>query len=490
MVIGVEFGDPVFPVGSSVGRLGQERDEGRRAGDEPRKVPDGSEHSGGVRRVRNRSDPEGPGSGRPHSGEGRRLVIESSEDWVIGPAKGIGCSLWPPWWLNGFPTDPPNPSNSSEYSEPFELSATARSAGTTVGTMDPAPTSSTSTSPADAVRRGPAGEDELYLDEILSLTPIKRTRLYTFRDQGRFGPVREAPGPTCPRPVFLLEGVAGVCEELGYPIPSVADILAFRSAGVARASGDDIVETAWQDSSEKASPETNVHPARARVSGLESVPGTAQRHTELELEQRGDMPRARDPGRGPGAPSEDPNRQAIEAALHEERARQLEEEHEALRAERDRARAEEAAGRERVITLEADLRITDAARERALEDLVARDSRIRRLDSDLEERTAEAHRLNAEHRGVQGDLRQAVAERDAARGERNDLRGDRDALREDVSDAREENAALRPEVELLRANTTRGFRRRQRRQAKRDSKPGVDTASADEDEASSTDESA
>jgi hypothetical protein len=356
--------------------------------------------------------------------------------------------------------------------------------------MDPAPTSSTSTSPADAVRRGPAGEDELYLDEILSLTPIKRTRLYTFRDQGRFGPVREAPGPTCPRPVFLLEGVAGVCEELGYPIPSVADILAFRSAGVARASGDDIVETAWQDSSEKASPETNVHPARARVSGLESVPGTAQRHTELELEQRGDMPRARDPGRGLSAPSEDPNRQAIEAALHEERARQLEEEHEALRAERDRARAEEAAGRERVITLEADLRITDAARERALEDLVARDSRIRRLDSDLEERTAEAHRLNAEHRGVQGDLRQAVAERDAARGERNDLRGDRDALREDVSDAREENAALRPEVELLRANTTRGFRRRQRRQAKRDSKPGVDTASADEDEASSTDESA
>ena len=403
-------------------------------------------------------------------------------------AKVIGSGPCPPWWLNEFSTDASNPSNSSEYSEPFELSATTRSAGTTVGTMDPAPTSSTSTSTAGAVRRGPAGEDELYLDEILSLTPIKRTRLYTFRDQGRFGPVREAPGPTCPRPVFLLEGVAGVCEALGYPIPSVADILAFRSAGVARASGDDTVETAWQDSSEKASPETNVDPARARVSGLESVPGTAERRTELELDQRGDVPRARDPERGFNAPAEDPNRQAIEAALHEERARQLEEEHEALRTERDRARAEEAAGRERVITLEADLRITDAARERALEDLVARDSRIRRLDSDLEERTAESHRLNAEHRGVQGDLRQAVAERDAARGERNDLRGDRDALREDVSDAREENAALRPEVELLRANTTRGFRRRQRRQAKRDSKPGVDTASADEAEASSIDE--
>ena len=355
--------------------------------------------------------------------------------------------------------------------------------------MDPAPTSSTFTSPAGPVRRGPAGEDELYLDEILSLTPIKRTRLYTFRDQGRFGPVREAPGPTCPRPVFLLEGVAGVCEELGYPIPTVADILAFRSTGVPTASGDDIVKTAWRDSSSDASPETNVDPVRARVSGLESVPGTAQHRTELELEQRGDVLRVRDPDRGLAARVEDPNRQAIEAALHEERSRQLEEEHEALRAERDRARAEEAAGRERVITLEADLRITDAARERALEDLVARDSRIRRLDSDLEERTAEAHRLNAEHRGVQGDLRQAVAERDAARGERNDLRGDRDALREDVSDAREENAALRPEVELLRANTTRGFRRRQRRQAKRDSKPGVDTASANEVEASSTDES-
>ena len=405
-------------------------------------------------------------------------------------AKGIGSGPCPPWWLNEFSMDTPNPSNSSEYSEPFELSATTRSAGTTVGTMDPAPTSSTFTSPAGPVRRGPAGEDELYLDEILSLTPIKRTRLYTFRDQGRFGPVREAPGPTCPRPVFLLAGVAGVCEELGYPIPTVADILAFRSTGVPTASGDDIVKTAWRDSSSDASPETNVDPVRARVSGLESVPGTAQHRTELELEQRGDVLRVRDPDRGLAARVEDPNRQAIEAALHEERSRQLEEEHEALRAERDRARAEEAAGRERVITLEADLRITDAARERALEDLVARDSRIRRLDSDLEERTAEAHRLNAEYRGVQGDLRQAVAERDAVRGERNDLRGDRDALREDVSNAREENAALRPEVELLRANTTRGFRRRQRRQAKRDAKLGVDTASADEAEASSTEESA
>ncbi len=405
-------------------------------------------------------------------------------------AKGIGSGPCPPWWLNEFSMDTPNPSNSSEYSEPFELSATTRSAGTTVGTMDPAPTSSTFTSPAGPVRRGPAGEDELYLDEILSLTPIKRTRLYTFRDQGRFGPVREAPGPTCPRPVFLLEGVAGVCEELGYPIPTVADILAFRSTGVPTASGDDIVKTAWRDSSSDASPETNVDPVRARVSGLESVPGTAQHRTELELEQRGDVLRVRDPDRGLAARVEDPNRQAIEAALHEERSRQLEEEHEALRAERDRARAEEAAGRERVITLEADLRITDAARERALEDLVARDSRIRRLDSDLEERTAEAHRLNAEYRGVQGDLRQAVAERDAVRGERNDLRGDRDALREDVSNAREENAALRPEVELLRANTTRGFRRRQRRQAKRDAKLCVDTASADEAEASSTEESA
>ena len=405
-------------------------------------------------------------------------------------AKGIVSGPCPPWWLNEFSMDTPNPSNSSEYSEPFELSATTRSAGTTVGTMDPAPTSSTFTSPAGPVRRGPAGEDELYLDEILSLTPIKRTRLYTFRDQGRFGPVREAPGPTCPRPVFLLEGVAGGCEELGYPIPTVADILAFRSTGVPTASGDDIVKTAWRDSSSDASPETNVDPVRARVSGLESVPGTAQHRTELELEQRGDVLRVRDPDRGLAARVEDPSRQALEAALHEERSRQLEEEHEALRAERDRARAEEAAGRERVITLEADLRITDAARERALEDLVARDSRIRRLDSDLEERTAEAHRLNAEHRGVQGDLRQAVAERDAARGERNDLRGDRDALREDVSNAREENAALRPEVELLRANTTRGFRRRQRRQAKRDAKLGVDTASADEAEASSTEESA
>jgi hypothetical protein len=356
--------------------------------------------------------------------------------------------------------------------------------------MDPAPTSSTSTSPAGAVRRGPAGEDELYLDEILALTPIKRTRLYTFRDQGRFGPVREAPGPTCPRPVFLLEGVSGVCEELGYPIPSIVDILAFRSAGVATASGDDIAEAAWRDSSGKAPLETKVDPAGARVSRPEFVPRAPPRRTDLEFERVGDVLRAHEPDRGLGARVEDPNRQAIEAALHEERARQLEEEHEALRAERDRARAEEAAGRERVITLEADLRITDAARERALEDLVARDARIRRLESDLEERTAEAHRLNAEHRGVQGELRQTVAERDAVRGERNDLRGERDALREDVGDAREANAALRPEVELLRANTTRGFRRRQRRQAKRDANPGVDNASADGVEVASTDDPA
>ena len=65
-------------------------------------------------------------------------------------------------------------------------------------------------------RRGPAGQDELYLDEILALTPLKRTRLYTLRDKGSFGPVREAPGPTCPRPVFRLDGVAAVCESLGY----------------------------------------------------------------------------------------------------------------------------------------------------------------------------------------------------------------------------------------------------------------------------------
>ena len=80
MFIGVEFGDPVFPADSSVDHLSQGRDEERRAGDEARKVPDGSEHSGGFRMVRNCSDPERPGSGRPHSGEGRRLVIECSED--------------------------------------------------------------------------------------------------------------------------------------------------------------------------------------------------------------------------------------------------------------------------------------------------------------------------------------------------------------------------------------------------------------------------
>ena len=43
---------------------------------------------------------------------------------------------------------------------------------------------------------------------------------------------------------------------------------------------------------------------------------------------------------------------------------------------------------------------------------------------------------------------------------------------------REENAALRPEIELLRANTTRGFRRRKRRQAKREAKQGVDGGAA------------
>ncbi|MDG2907901.1 MAG: hypothetical protein P6D49_06340 [Acidimicrobiales bacterium] len=312
----------------------------------------------------------------------------------------------------------------------------------------------------DVVRRGPADEDELYLDEILALTPIKRTRLYTFRDRGRFGPVREAPGPTCPRPVFLLEGVAGVCEELGYPPPTVDEILAFRASGGTAVAG--------------TSQESDTPPV--------------QRPPDTEGGQRADSNGSRQFREFPHRGGEEPGHQPLVAALHAERVRQLEGEHEALRAERDRARAEEAAGRERAISLEADLRITDAARERALEDLVARESRIRRLESDLEERTSEAHRLNAEHRGVQGELRQAVAERDAARGERSDLRGDRDALREDLSDAREENAALRPEVELLRANTTRGFRRRQRRQAKRQAKSGVDTASADGAEASSIDE--
>ena len=340
--------------------------------------------------------------------------------------------------------------------------------------MDPAPTSSTSTSRAGAVRRGPAGEDELYLDEIMALTPIKRTRLYTFRDRGRFGPVREAPGPTCPRPVFLLEGVASVCEELGYPAPTVDEILALRASGGAAVGGEGARGTDSGRAVAGTSQETDTPPV--------------QRPPDSEGGQRPDSNGSRQFRELSHRGGEEPGHQPFGAGLHAERVRQLEGEHKALRAERDRARAEEAAGRERAIRLEADLRITDAARERALEDLVAREARIRRLESDLEERTAEAHRLNAEHRGVQGELRQAVTERDAARGERNDLRGERDALREDVGDAREENAALRPEVELLRANTTRGFRRRQKRQAKRQAKSGVDTASADGAEASSTDE--
>ena len=80
----------------------------------------------------------------------------------------------------------------------------------------------------DSPRRGPAGQDELYLDEILALTPLKRTRLYTLRDKGSFGPVREAPGPTCPRPVFRLDGVAAVCESLGYEAPTADDLRTYR----------------------------------------------------------------------------------------------------------------------------------------------------------------------------------------------------------------------------------------------------------------------
>ncbi len=312
---------------------------------------------------------------------------------------------------------------------------------TTVTGMDQSPVEPVPAAQTNLpLRRGPAGEDELYLDEILALTQIKRTRLYTFRDKGRFGSVREAPGPTCPRPVFRLEGVAAVCEELGYPVPTVADVLALRSVD--------------------GSPSAGEHTPVNRPPSLSTVNDDTQREGNYRL----------DP---------EPHRKAIETALYEERVRQLEGGHEALVAERDRARTEETAGREQVIRLEADLRITDAARERALEDLVARDARIRRLESDLEERTAEAHRLNAEHQGVQGKLRQAVTERDAARGERSDLREERDGLRDDMVAVREENAALRPEIELLRANTTRGFRRRQRRQAKREAKQGTDGGIAD-----------
>ena len=360
----------------------------------------------------------------------------------------------------------PNPSNCPES---FELSAIGRRARTTVTDMDQPPVSPVPAAEANPpARRGPAGDDELYLDEILALTPIKRTRLYTFRDKGRFGPVRDAPGPTCARPVFQLEGVAAVCEELGFPVPTLADVLAFRSPG-----GDPTIGEQPEGPADRT-------PSPSRRSDDPVQEGDSRREPALRVVEG---PSGADRGHSADVirlrgPEPEPHRQAIQTALHEERVRQLESEHEALSAERDRARTEESAGREQVIRLEADLRITDAARERALEDLVARDARIRRLESDLEERTAEAHRLNAEHRGVQGELREAVAERDAVRGERSDLRNERDALRDDMVAVREENAALRPEIELLRANTTRGFRRRKRRQAKREAKQGVDGGAA------------
>ena len=329
--------------------------------------------------------------------------------------------------------------------------------------------------PPAVVRRGPAGEDELYLDEILALTPIKRTRLYTFRDKGRFGPVRDAPGPTCPRPVFLLERVAAVCEELGYPVPTVADVLAHRSADEAASRTVPTIQT-----------EGGLAAPAIRAPSADQPPGTGQPAAGVRRDPVPQTTAVEQPW-VPGRPTEyrrelpedngrlrqldnDLRQMAIDSALHEERADRLGGEQAALRAERDRARSEETAGREKAISLEADLRITNASRERALEDLVARESRIRRLESDLEERSAEAHRLHTEHRGVQGELRQVRTERDMARDERNDVRTERDALGVDVAREREEKVALRHEVELLRANTTRGFRRRRRRQTKRDAK--------------------
>ncbi len=368
----------------------------------------------------------------------------------------------------------------TECPEPFELFGVSRTLRTVrpntrqshygPGMEPPAPVT-----PPAAVRRGTAGEDELYLDEILALTPIKRTRLYTFRDKGRFGPVREAPGPTCPRPVFLLERVAAVCEELGYPVPTVADVLAHRSAdeAVSRTVSTIRNEAGFEEPAIRAPsadqpPGTGQPAAGVRRDPVPQAAAVEQPWVPARpTEHRWELPE--DDGRLRQLEN-DLRQMAIDSALHEERADRLGGEQEALRAERDRARSEETAGRERTISLEADLRITNASRERALEDLVARDSRIRRLESDLEERSAEAHRLNAEHRGVQGELRQVRADRDTARDERNDIRTERDALGDDVVREREEKTALRHEVELLRVNTTRGFRRRRRRQSKRDAK--------------------
>lgn len=345
-------------------------------------------------------------------------------------------------------------------------------------------------------RRGPAGQDELYLDEILALTPLKRTRLYTLRDKGSFGPVREAPGPTCPRPVFRLDGVAAVCESLGYEAPTTDDLRTYRERApepAAEAAPQPSLPPPLPARPPAAVPEEAAHQervralederdeARRRLTALEvafaeveatrdRAVGDLQGRAEADAVREAELERL---AAAIDAQRDDAGRLTAEAARHEERVRLLEADHEQLRDERDRARAEEITGRERAIGLEADLRIAEAGRERALEDVTVREARIRRLESDLEERTAEAHRQEAELRGTTTELHQATTSRDEARAERDDLR-------RDLGEAREENAALRPEVELLRANTTRGFRRRQRRQARQEAK-AVSTPTGDAD---------
>ena len=269
----------------------------------------------------------------------------------------------------------------------------------------------------DLPRRGPAGQDELYLDEILALTPLKRTRLYTLRDKGSFGPVREAPGPTCPRPVFRLDGVAAVCESLGYEAPTADDLRTYRERvpePAAEAAPQQSLPPPLPVRPPAAVPKEAVHQERVRalederdearrcLTALEvafaeveatrdQVVGDLHGRAEADAVREAELERL---AAALDAQRDDAGRLVAEAARHEERVRLLEADHEQFRDERDRARAEEIAGRERAIGLEADLRIAEAGRDTIaplLRNLLLRARQAGEIDFDTPEDVVETY---------------------------------------------------------------------------------------------------
>ncbi len=344
-------------------------------------------------------------------------------------------------------------------------------------------------------RFGEAGSEELYLDEILALTPLKRTRIYSLRDKGQLGVIRTAPGPTCPRPVFQLFDVAAICEELGYPPPTIEQLQVYRERTRLSAKKENLNTLVKKRAEAKEDfVGLSENPLAKAIVDQERASTFRNDTRSEESSNFAEFIHKRHEEEGPSlidhwsgdktkvllgsevvsfekkiwSQERELDRLDSVVSLYEERAAEWEGVKERYREERDLARFEETATRERVVNLEADLRITEASLTRALEDIARETARTKRLTSDLEEQSAAVVRSDIELRVTEGNLAEILMVRDSLREERDIAYEEIRNSQNEVMEVREELAAIRPEMEMLRANTSRGFRRREKRRSKKE----------------------